>query len=70
MAQKFDARSYITDANINDQDDAGSLPAAIEAYLPIDRTNDDVIAITSCKLNGDRIFTLIIMDNDYLSGGG
>mgnify|MGYP003111413450 CR=1 FL=1 len=69
MAQRFEARSYVTDANVNDQNDTGSLPATIEAYLPIDRPNDDVIAITSCKLKGDRIFTLVIMDNDFVSGG-
>tara|TARA_R100000008_G_C3530861_1_gene139205 strand:+ start:296 stop:508 length:213 start_codon:yes stop_codon:yes gene_type:complete len=70
MAQRFDAKTFITDANVADQSDSGSLPDSIENYLQWGRTNDAIVAISSCKLSGDRIFTIVIHDNDYLSGGG
>ena len=69
MAQRFDATTFITDANVNSESDNGSLPYEVEQWLDMGQTNDDVVAISSCSLSGDRIFTIIIHDNDFPGGG-
>tara|TARA_R110000824_G_scaffold81812_3_gene205477 strand:- start:1953 stop:2195 length:243 start_codon:yes stop_codon:yes gene_type:complete len=79
MAHKFEAKSFITDATAldNTQTDGrgvDSVAKQVEDYLTLNDAGgsgsdiDEVIAVTSCKLKGDRVFTLVVIEDEY-SGG-
>ena len=76
MAQRFLVKSFINDAKAIESDWPSS--ATINVSNDVDRytttyggqPNDDVIAVTSCQLSGNRIFTLVVLDDQYAEGGG
>lgn len=74
MAHVFRAQSYIRDANPATEADNDSIPDDVEKYIEGQDTGgggsdiDEVICVSSCRLSGDRIFTLIVIE-DQVSGG-
>ena len=74
MAHLFRAKSFIRAASANADGVDGTLPDDVEKYLESQDAGgasldiDEVLAVTSCSLSGDRIFTLVIIE-DQIAGG-
>ena len=79
MAHKFRAQTFIASATAldNTQTDRrgnDSLSKQVEDYLTTQDAGggstdiDEIIAVSSCKLNGDRVFTIVVIEDEY--GGG
>ena len=74
MPHIFRAKSFITDASAEDNSTTSSMAGLVEDYLTANdaggNTNDidEVISVTSCKLKGDRVFTLVVIE-DQVPGG-
>ena len=81
MAHVFRAKSFIADATAldNTQTDGrgnDSMAKLVEDYLTAqdDDTGsgatdiDQIFSISSCKLSGDRIFVLAVIEDDVASG--
>ena len=84
MSDKFRAKTFITDATAltNTQTDSrgnDSMAKLVEDYLTTlnsGTTSTDLsgsagarqISISSCKLKGDRVFTIVVAEDQY-SGG-
>ena len=81
MAHKFRAESFIADATAldNTQTDGrgnDSIAKLVEDYLTTNDAGtsgtdiDEVITVTSCNLKGDRVFVLVVIEDEYAGGGG
>ena len=79
MAHVFRVKSFIADATALDNtqtDRRGnhSLSKQVEDYLTLTDAGgsssdiDEIIAVSSCKLNGDRVFTIVVLEDEH--GGG
>ena len=79
MAHVFRAKSYIRDATAledGELDVHGNIALAgeVENYLELHDAGsgstqiDEVISITSCKLKGDKVFVLVVLE-DNVAGG-
>ena len=74
MPHLFRAKSFIANASADDDSAASSMAGLVENYLEANDTGgiaqdiDEVICTASCKLNGDRIFTLVVIE-DQTAGG-
>ena len=81
MAHIYKAKSFIADATAldNTQTDSRSndgISKLVEDYLTISDLGgtptdiDEVLSVTSCKLKGDRVFVLVVLEDDIAGGGG
>jgi hypothetical protein len=78
MAHVFRAKSFIGDSSAKshgqtDGRGVDSLSKQVEDYLSLHdvggATNiDEVNSVTSCKLNGDRVFVLVVLEDNTGSG--
>ena len=73
MPHIFRVKSFITDASADDDGEESSMAGLVEDYLEVNDAGgttdiDEVISATSCKLSGDRIFTLVVIEDQ--TGGG
>jgi hypothetical protein len=74
MAHLFRAKSFITDASAVDDSTTASMAGLVENYLEAQDAGgdsadiDEIICVTSCKLKGDRVFTLVVLE-DQVAGG-
>ena len=79
MAHIFRAQSFIADATAldNTQTDGrgnNSISKLVEDRLTLwdfggtSRDIDEILSVTSCKLSGDRVFVLVVIEDQ--SGGG
>ena len=74
MAHAFRAKSFITKASANDDSVANTAAGLVENYLELIDAGgsgvdiDEIISITSCKLKGGRVFTLVVLEDE--TGGG
>ena len=81
MSHRFEAQSFIADAtalNNTQTDGRGNdgIAKLVEDHLTTQDSGgsttdiDEVIAVTSCKLSGDRVFVLVVIEDDIAGGGG
>ena len=74
MGHVFRAFSFITDASAKDDSDTDSTAGQIENELEnadvggSSRDIDEVISVTSCKLKGGRVFTLLVLEDETPGG--
>ena len=79
MAHVFRAKSFIADATALDNTETDrrgndSISKLVEDYLTFSDTGggssdiDEINAITSCSLNGDRVFVLVVLEDETGSG--
>jgi len=74
MAHVFRAKSFITDASANDESVANTAAELVKDYLEAQDSGgagadiDEIFSISSCKLSGDRVFTIVILE-DQTEGG-
>ena len=79
MAHIFRAKSFITDATAladTETDSRGNkgVSGIIEDYLESSDAGgsgvdiDEIISIASCSLSGDRVFTIVVLE-DQTAGG-
>ena len=77
MAHRFIAKTFIRDAAVGDHTVShlpGNLPDDVEYYLTAKDSGgasndiDEVIAVTSCKLKGDRVFVLVVIEDQFTGG--
>ena len=81
MAHVFRAKSFIAPATalLSSQDDARgnkSMSKLVRTWIAsqdIGGTGsdiDEIIAVSSCRLSGDRIFTIAVIEDEMGGGGG
>ena len=79
MAHVFRAKSFIADATAladTETDSRGNIGVSgqVENYLETHDSGggslniDEIISISSCKLSGDRVFTIVVLE-DQTEGG-
>ena len=80
MASIYRAKSFIADATAldNTQTDGrgnDSIAKLVEDYFTLHDAGasvrvkiDEIFAVTSCRLSGDRIFVLVVLEDGVLSG--
>jgi monomeric isocitrate dehydrogenase len=79
MASTIRAKSFIADATAlshvdNDRRGQSSMSKLVKAYLATHDAGgsgtdiDSVLSVTSCKLKGDRVFVLVVIEDG--TGGG
>ena len=79
MAHIFRAKSFIADATALDNTESDgrgnfSMSRLVEDYLTASDEGggtvdiDEVISVSSCRLKGDRIFTVVVIE-DQTAGG-
>ena len=79
MGHVFRAKSFIRDATAlanGETDGRGTIGISdeVENYLTANDTGggavdiDEVISISSCKLKGDKVFTLVVIEDDVAGG--
>ena len=79
MAHAFRAKTFVAPASAldNTQTDGrgdSSMAKLVEDYLTnIDSggsstDSDEVISITSCKLNGDKVIVFVLVEDQYTGG--
>ena len=74
MAHVFRAKSFITNASATDDSSTSSMAGLVEDYLETQDSGgssldiDEIFSISSCKLSGDRVFTIVVLE-DQTEGG-
>mgnify|MGYP003144161010 CR=1 FL=1 len=74
MAHIFRAKSFIADASADDDSNDSSMAGLVEYYLEAQDAGgssvdiDEIISVSSCKLSGDRVFTIVVLE-DQTAGG-
>ena len=74
MAHVFRAKSFIQDPTANTDSVEGTMAAEVENYLEaVDAGGsnvdiDEVISVASCRLKGDRVFTIVVLEDDIAGG--
>ncbi len=81
MANVIRAKSFIADATAltNTQTDGrgnDGISKLVEDYLTTQDSGgsstdiDTIFSVTSCKLSGDKVFVLVVLEDDIAGGGG
>jgi len=81
MAHVFRAKTFIADATAlssGDTDFRGnkSMSDLVQDYMAANDIGgtssdiDEILAVSSCSLLGDRVFTIVVMEDETGGGGG
>tara|TARA_Y100001938_G_scaffold144193_1_gene218356 strand:+ start:764 stop:988 length:225 start_codon:yes stop_codon:yes gene_type:complete len=74
MGHVFRAKSFIQDPTANTDSVEGTMAAEVENYLEAADAGgsstdiDEVISVASCRLKGDRVFTIVVLEDDIAGG--
>ena len=81
MAHVFRAKTFIAPAtalNQSQTDGRGNKPMSdlVQDYMAANDVGgtssdiDEILAVSSCSLSGDRVFTIVVMEDETGGGGG
>tara|TARA_R100001594_G_scaffold145544_1_gene195850 strand:+ start:698 stop:943 length:246 start_codon:yes stop_codon:yes gene_type:complete len=81
MAHVFRAKTFIAPATALNQSQADSrgndsMSKLVDTYIDSQDTGgtgsdiDEIIAVSSCSLSGNRVFTIVVIEDEVGGGGG